>query len=143
MPPCSICEPHPDPWLDSPLLSKRDEQENANNISQIEKRKPNVATMGSKEFTICGVAYWPLQPYKYPSFPNQASFPWDGIQKGKWDTISKYWGNTSASCTSWNAGKVMPADTTYIPDGFGGSKPVRPQYETEHPFEGQLIPDFF
>ncbi|KAH0528005.1 hypothetical protein TsFJ059_002919 [Trichoderma semiorbis] len=143
MPPCSICEPHPDPWLDSPFIFKRDGQDSANNFSQIEKRKPNVATMGSKEFTVCDMTYWPLQPYKYPSFPNQASFPWDGIQNGKWDTVSKYWGNTSASCTNWNAGKVMPADTTYIPDGFGASKPVRPQYETEHPFEGQLIPDFF
>ncbi|PKK46869.1 hypothetical protein CI102_8377 [Trichoderma harzianum] len=121
MPPCSICESHPDPWLDSPFLKE----------------------MSRTEFTVCEMTYWPLQPYKYPSFPNQASFPWDGIQNGKWDTVSKYWGNTSASCTNWNAGKVMPADTTYIPDGFGGSKPVRPQYETEHPFEGQLIPDFF
>ncbi|KAK4069890.1 CAZyme family GH18 [Trichoderma aggressivum f. europaeum] len=143
MPPCSICEPHPDPWLDSQTILRRDEQANTDWFSQIDKRKPNVASMGFKKISICKSDYLPKQPYKYPSFPNQATFPWDGIQNGKWDTVSKYWGNTSASCTNWNAGNVMPADTIYIPNGLGGSIPVRPPYETEHPFEGQLIADFF
>ncbi|KAL6690469.1 glycoside hydrolase family 18 protein [Trichoderma pleuroticola] len=143
MPPCPICEPHPDPWLDSQTILRRHEQVDTDWLSQIDKRKPRVASMGFKKISICKKDYLPKQPYKYPSFPNQASFPWDGIQNGKWDTISKYWGNASASCTNWNAGNVMPADTIYIPNGLGGSIPVRPPYETEHPFEGQLISDFF
>ncbi|GFP57664.1 hypothetical protein TASIC1_0009000100 [Trichoderma asperellum] len=94
---------------------------------------------GGKYVTYCTNTYTTIPAYYYPAFPKNASWDWDNIQGGWWDSIAKYYGNGSADCTDWNILRKVTADTITPP----GGKPIRCDYQTEHVFEGQLIGIFF
>ncbi|KAI0190613.1 glycoside hydrolase family 18 protein [Astrocystis sublimbata] len=80
-------------------------------------------------------SFWLNMGGKYPPFPKNPSWPWDGIQNGLYDPISRYWGNDSAICSDWTVSQSSMADHT--------AALQRREYNTEHVFEGQLIGDFF
>ncbi|KAH0499712.1 hypothetical protein TgHK011_006887 [Trichoderma gracile] len=104
----------------------------------LQKRIPGIATMSPKSVKICGIDSSPSSDYFYPAFPASARNPWDGIQQGRWDSISRYWGNSSADCVDWTAAQLTVADADRTPVGVFRSK-----YQTEHVFEGQMISIFF
>lgn len=64
----------------------------------LEKRVNGTATKSPKKLTVCGKRVSPLSAFYYPAFPADSTFLWDGIDQGRWDPISRYWGNISASC---------------------------------------------
>ncbi|KAM0553403.1 hypothetical protein ACHAPJ_007417 [Fusarium lateritium] len=80
--------------------------------------------------------------YGYPGFPQDGRWQWEGIEGGRWDSISRYWGNTSMSCSDWSVRSLQPHDTAWVSHG-GQLQEVRAAYQTEHVFEGQIIGDFF
>ncbi|KFY47830.1 hypothetical protein V496_10420 [Pseudogymnoascus sp. VKM F-4515 (FW-2607)] len=105
----------------------------------LDERVDGTATNGVKQLAICKIKnIRTRQITNYPSFPAIASYGWDGIENGKWDSISRYWGNASASCSDWTVTQLQNHDTTTTPSGI-----VRSNYQTEHVFEAQLIADFF
>ncbi|CAG8071629.1 unnamed protein product [Penicillium olsonii] len=106
--------------------------------NSLEKRVWGTAGRGEKEVTMCGKKTYARTPGTYPQFPEDPNAPWAGIQKGKWDPISRWWGNTSSHCGIWNVGPKQDFDTEYTPQGV-----QRSMYQTEHVFEGQLVGDFF
>ncbi|KAM3426153.1 hypothetical protein NHJ13734_009626 [Beauveria thailandica] len=112
----------------------------------LEKRKPRAVNRYSKKVTVCGTAQTDNfalgSPYQYPGFPNDNQKAWDGILNGKYDPISRYWGNSSSSCALWGVRGLAKADTTWV-NNAGVVKEVRAPYATEHVYEGQLIGDFF
>jgi chitinase len=93
-----------------------------------------VATMSSKVVTACGTGssnqYWltARSGYGYPAFPANPKNDWDGIENGRWDTISKYWGNTSSICTNWETGALQPHDTAWV-----NGVEVRDRYQSIYP----------
>ncbi|KAJ6032766.1 hypothetical protein N7540_003498 [Penicillium herquei] len=113
--------------------------------STLTKRGSGSASITHKDVTICDKLLSLRGDGQYPAFPVAANWPWDGIQNGKWDSISRYWGNSSESCTSWSVAKRATADEVWVAPTI--TAPVgcmaRAQYQTEHVFEGQLIGDFF
>ncbi|KAJ5629565.1 hypothetical protein N7528_003222 [Penicillium herquei] len=114
--------------------------------SNLTKRESGSASITRKDVTVCQEPPISLGgDGQYPAFPIAADWPWDGIQNGKWDSISRYWGNSSESCTSWSVAKRATADEVWVAPTItvpvGSMK--RAQYQTEHVFEGQLIGDFF
>ncbi|KAL7895963.1 glycoside hydrolase family 18 protein [Trichoderma sp. TUCIM 5745] len=105
----------------------------------LEKRANGTATLSPKTIKVCGVSkIRSRSAYYYPAFPADATYIWENIDQGRWEPISRYWGNTSASCTNWAAGQLTVADVEYTPAGK-----YRAKYQTEHVFEGQLISIFF
>lgn len=136
---------HPSPALPLSEDSIGDVSDSSNALSApLSKRGPGKATMGSKYIRACGTDYPPVADSRYPSFPYDPTWPWDGIENGRWDSISKYWGNSSSSCQLWYATALSKADKTLIPGPGGGPGTWhRASYQTEHVFEGQLISDFF
>ncbi|KZN93935.1 hypothetical protein EN45_041220 [Penicillium chrysogenum] len=114
-------------------------------ISHLHRRLNGIATISPKKVTVCSDKWWADGGGLYPAFPALAANSWDGIQNGKWDSISRYWGNSSDSCTSWGVFEKTLADEVWVgpsPNHPSGSM-QRAQYQTEHVFEGQLIGDFF
>ncbi len=89
------------------------------------------ATLSIKEVTVCDGPKEKLGGtrgrYKYPAFPLSHLNQWDGIQNSKWDAVSRYWGNSSASYSNWGVGKLQPADTVTVP-GMGS---VRAPYQSK------------
>ncbi|EWY82850.1 hypothetical protein FOYG_14938 [Fusarium oxysporum NRRL 32931] len=72
------------------------------------------------------------------------TMPWEGIKKGRWISISRYWGNSPVICNFWGVAAMNPADTVIVTDPTTGvTSKVRADYQTEHVFEGQVIGDFF
>ncbi|KAF4336894.1 bacteriodes thetaiotaomicron symbiotic chitinase, partial [Fusarium beomiforme] len=136
IPPCESCMPAVDvggPWPGD--LSS----------FHLEKRVNGKATKSPKPITIGGgrAILW-NRPYLYPAFPADATWDWENIEQNRWDPISRYWGNTSMSCSDWSIDGLRPHDTAWIPDPSGnGMMTVRAAYQTEHVFEAQLIGDFF
>ncbi|CEJ93482.1 hypothetical protein VHEMI09064 [[Torrubiella] hemipterigena] len=121
-----------------------DDDNDALDENEFDRRGIGEATLSPKVVKVCGATYRPKKNARYPAFPKNPGWPWDGIENGRWDTISKYWGNSSASCTNWGASGLPSHDKTYIPrTGFTSGGWVRADYQTEHVFEGQLIGDFF
>ncbi|CAM1509829.1 Fc.00g001640.m01.CDS01 [Cosmosporella sp. VM-42] len=116
-----------------------DDANNNDTYHQLQKRVSGKATLSHKKVSICKGKYDAGLEYRYPAFPADSSFPWDGIENGQWDTISRYWGNATGDCADWAVAKLQPADTANV----GGGVTVRWKYNTEHVFEGQLIGDFF
>ncbi|EHK22022.1 glycoside hydrolase family 18 protein [Trichoderma virens Gv29-8] len=148
MPPCdpNICEQRAGEWPSTSTNLKREEGDlEVGSEHAISKRDAGEATITPKKAKFCGKDVWANTPYNYPSFPKDDTWPWEGIQQGRWDSISRYWGNSSGLCQSWAVGKIQPADVTYIPkrNGLPGYEATRSSYQTEHVFEGQLIGDFF
>ncbi|ATY61069.1 glycoside hydrolase family 18 [Cordyceps militaris] len=110
------------------------------------KRGTRPIYLYSKRVSICpdadGEKIGLLAPYQYPGFPNDHKKPWEGILSGKYDSISRYWGNSSSVCSVWSVRGLAKADTTWV-NNAGVVKQVRASYATEHVYEGQLIGDFF
>ncbi|TQW02709.1 bacteriodes thetaiotaomicron symbiotic chitinase [Cordyceps javanica] len=107
--------------------------------SALASRKSGTATLSYKWVQVCGADRFTLRaPYRYPAFPAQCTYPWDHIENNKWDSIARYWGNSSMSCDNWSTMALQDADQRDI-----GGKMCRAKYNTEHVFEAQLISDFF
>ncbi|CAG8939269.1 unnamed protein product [Penicillium salamii] len=106
--------------------------------NSLEKRIWGKAGTGKKKVTMCGMKDYARSPGIYPQFPEDPNAPWAGIQNGAWDSISRWWGNTSSLCNVWNVGALQNFDTDITPVGVR-----RSMYQTEHVFEGQLVGDFF
>ncbi|KAF9784244.1 hypothetical protein IL306_007712 [Fusarium sp. DS 682] len=109
----------------------------------VEKRVNGKATISAKTIKIYDDDFEVLNKFRYPAFPQEASFAWEGIERGKWDSISRYWGNTSLDCSDWSVDALQPADKAWVVDTSGNLVQVRAAYQTEHVFEGQLIGMFF
>ncbi|KAF6515930.1 hypothetical protein HZS61_004671 [Fusarium oxysporum f. sp. conglutinans] len=84
--------------------------------------------LSHKEITVCdkkdlksGLGY------RYPAFPADVNKPWDGADGGKWDSISRYWGNASADCSDWTILKKATADVVHVGNGVT----QRADYESE------------
>ncbi|EGX92282.1 bacteriodes thetaiotaomicron symbiotic chitinase, putative [Cordyceps militaris CM01] len=60
---------------------------------------------------------------KYPAFPATCTYPWDHIENNKWDSIARYWGNSSMSCDNWSTTALQDADERDI-----GGKMCRAKY---------------
>lgn len=99
------------------MLEDEDEQDHV-----LEKRVNGTATLSPKTVRVCGDKIRPRTAFYYPAFPADAPFPWDGIDQGRWDPISRYWGNVSASCTNWAAGQLNVADVEHTPAGIHRAK---------------------
>ncbi|KAF5626368.1 glycosyl hydrolase family 18 [Fusarium tjaetaba] len=115
---------------------------------KLHRRKFGSATMFTKEVSVCPDTTNDKEglrsPYQYPAFPGDPLNPWEGIQKGKWDSVSRYWGNTSHFCHWWGVKGLSNADKVWAKDKVTGVvAQVRADYQTEHVFEGQVIGDFF
>lgn len=82
-------------------------------------------SVAGKPFTVCGKKSHTKNRYRYPPFPANAAQPWDGIDSGKWDPISRYWGNASEICSVWDVDAFQPADKVDI-----GQGPVRANYQS-------------
>ncbi|KAJ6001245.1 hypothetical protein N7522_006472 [Penicillium canescens] len=164
---CDSCDEIPSgtwPWVDyvDISISKREDAEGTSEDvqpshdhgvshghhghSHLHRRVSGKATLSEKKVTVCDdYKWWVDGDGRYPAFPRDAQNPWDGIDNGKWDSISRYWGNSSESCTSWAVFENPVADKVWV--GPSLLNPLgsmeRAQYQTEHVFEGQLIGDFF
>ncbi|KAJ5175398.1 uncharacterized protein N7482_001275 [Penicillium canariense] len=102
------------------------------------------ATISRKTVSLCTDKYSVGKDGRYPAFPKLADRPWDGIENGRWETISKYWGNTSESCTDWSVDAIFPHDNRSTPRGLKRARYEKlTLYTAEHVFEGQLMGDFF
>lgn len=95
--------------------------------SSLLPRASGVATIPGKDVTVCNnVKLYLTQPYSYPAFPSDAGFPWDGIQNGKWDSIPRYYGNSSDVCSDWGPFAKPTADIVYT-----GTQPFRADYQSK------------
>ncbi|RBA18191.1 chitinase [Fusarium proliferatum] len=115
---------------------------------KLHRRRIGSASMLTKEVSVCPDTTNDKEglqsPYQYPAFPKDPFWPWEGIQKGKWDSVSRYWGNTSDFCHWWGVKGLSNADKVWVKDKVTGVvSQVRADYQTEHVFEGQVIGDFF
>ncbi|KAK6215153.1 chitinase [Colletotrichum tabaci] len=143
MPGCDWCTKPDGKWPGSRIPTRRDILHNATDIIDnekegeedgdneeglnfFEKRRPGFATPSTKPVSICGEKHWGVREARYPAFPADATYPWEGIENGRWDSISKYWGNGSAVCSDWSVKQLSQADTEYI-DGSG--IPARSPYD--------------
>lgn len=160
IPNCDSCNPDDGTWPGVTIIGKRGEEVVGNDTlvgdlawdsdaedeeeeygaGELSKRVYGTATISPKKVTVCGTKYWGTGNYQYPAFPAPANYPWEGIDGGVWDAISRYWGNLTADCSSWQITNRAQADTVRL--GSNGAT-VRAKYQTEHVFEGQLIGDFF
>lgn len=145
MPKCDACNPTDNSdgsWPGVGIrLTERDEKDlneavglDADGLAHPGERRPGVATMSAKKVTACvapgGISrFWVNDPYWYPAFPANPDNPWDGIQQGRWDAISKYWGNTSISCSNWSTAGLTSHDTAWV-NGPNGLEEVRDVYQS-------------
>ncbi|KAF6785553.1 chitinase [Colletotrichum sojae] len=134
MPPCEWCTKSDGPWPGSGIRKKRDEYHNDTDVldhrnameideeiedddddglGTLDKRAWGTATPSSKGVSVCGRKVRTFANSNYPPFPRDASFPWEGIDNGEWDDISRYWGNGSAVCSDWSIKQLQQADTIY------------------------------
>ncbi|EWZ93951.1 hypothetical protein FOWG_06589 [Fusarium oxysporum f. sp. lycopersici MN25] len=97
-----------------------------------------------KGVSVCGKRYKHIRKqdspqYRFPQFPKDVTKVWDGADGGAYDSISRYWGNSSADCTDWSIGRKPTRDQTHIGNGVF----VPSAYQTEHVYEGQNLGQFF
>ncbi|KAJ4152982.1 hypothetical protein LMH87_009497 [Akanthomyces muscarius] len=108
-------------------------------VHQLVPRASGTATLGNKMGRLCSKPRVSLGGNgRYPSFPADASFPWNGIDNHRWDSIPRYWGNATGTCDDWTVKKWSTHDTRWVNGAF-----ERAKYQTEHVFEAQIIADFF
>lgn len=100
--------------LEEPLEFEEEEFESSETSHQLEKRKHGEAGRGPKWVSICDKRDYARGPGTYPQFPEDPNAPWVGIQNGKWDPISRWWGNTSSLCSDWSVGALQDADKEII-----------------------------
>ncbi|KAL3479632.1 hypothetical protein BJX99DRAFT_255358 [Aspergillus californicus] len=152
IPGCTSCD-RSDGVYPGPLVRvstrRRDEvetvgvEEEEEDVHVLIPRINGQATKSSKNVKACDSPYWLGGDWRYPAFPSFPSYDWEGIENGAWDSISRYWGNISDSCSSWTAAARIVPDNRWAVDSNGKSIEIRADYQTEHVFEGQLIGDFF
>ncbi|KAJ5388880.1 class v protein [Penicillium cosmopolitanum] len=133
---CDSCEEIPSgtwPWVDyvDLSISKREDAELPNEEfqpshhhgfshehhahSELHRRVSGLVTLSRKKVSVCGDEKWYVDGNgRYPAFPKDAQRPWDGIENGRWDTISRYWGNSSQSCTNWAVFEKPVADRVWV-----------------------------
>jgi chitinase len=117
------------------VIYKRNLEANSTN-ELVERDTPTRGTDGyprlsKKSVTVCNrLVKGADDDGRYPAFPKKASYGWDGIENGRWDTISKYWGNSSESCWNWGVTDLFPHDKRAIPTDEGGGL-VRADYESK------------
>lgn len=143
-PPCATCNPDDGIWPGSLVAVGRSIGEGSGNDDEVlegdeasgeyhrlEKRVRGTATTGVKTLKICSSRGNPdirtRKNTNYPSFPANAFFPWDGIQNGQWDGISRYWGNKTADCSDWSVVKLATHDTIVVPTITGD---IRAKYQS-------------
>ena len=153
IPYCESCNPDDGTWpggVSSPLKTRGEApapngtlpEEADYERTRLTKRSYGKATLLHKPAKVCGSRFSSYgRDYRYPAFPAAANYPWEGIQGGKWDSISRYWGNSSSVCSNWGVTNLARADVVNLGPMNGGV--VRAKYQTEHVFEAQLISDFF
>lgn len=95
-----------------------------------EKRpRPGFPGLSDKKVRVCGERYYDRLDGRYPAFPKNTSWPWNGIEGGRYDGISRYWGNSSEFCSDWGVAAIDPADERAIPLIKGGGL-TRADYES-------------
>lgn len=135
MPACDTCNPDDGTWPGTTItinLKERstdepqdDEIDGSKEYHILDTRASGTATLSPKPLTVCGQRLNSRGDNRYPSFPAKASWPWDGIENGRWDSISRYWGNESAVCSDWSVTWLTNADTVYI-----GTTASRAKYQS-------------
>lgn len=99
-------------------------------FATLDERKPGTATLSSKLISICDVKLEENGRSRYPAFPDDSNNPWDAIENGRWNSISRYWGNSSAGCASWAVAALTTADTSYVKKA-GFTKKTRARYQSK------------
>jgi hypothetical protein len=105
-------------------------------VHQLHRRKDGTATMIKKAVSVCprkkkektGLG----SPYKYPAFPADPKYQWEGIQGGAWDSISRYWGNSSSICSFWGVAGLTVADREWVTDATGARSNNRAVYQSAY-----------
>ncbi|KAH6953855.1 hypothetical protein BKA56DRAFT_625507 [Ilyonectria sp. MPI-CAGE-AT-0026] len=113
------------PWpgaLSGNPVSARGESTDDGDLSSLDERAwdPNnpTAYLSAKGVAVCpnisgaGKKYKVHGAYRYPSFPEDSARVWEGIENNRWGSISRYWGNTSSSCSDWTRGLRTPMATS-------------------------------
>ena len=139
-PACDTCNPDDGTWPGTIILASRSDERgddvHANSTSSnkhgqeyhlLNARVSGTATLSPKALNVCGSRLNTRGNNRYPSFPANVNWPWDGIEQGRWDGISKYWGNDSATCSDWGVTALNTADTTYV----SSSTAVRSKYQSK------------
>lgn len=106
--------------------------------SGLARRESGKATLLTKDVTVCPDNSMDSSEYKfrmtgdgkYPAFPAPAGNPWDGIEQGKWDAITTYWGNKTAICSDWSTVSLANHDTALIGNSTG-IHTVRAKYQSK------------
>lgn len=100
------------------------EERTPGKATQIEKKVKACHVQGQAPFSVGG-------DYRYPAFPASPYSAWDGIEMGKWDSISRYWGNNSNSCSDWKTVAKQPHDQVWV-GGSSGLRQIRDKYQSTH-----------
>ncbi|KAF7557956.1 hypothetical protein G7Z17_g343 [Cylindrodendrum hubeiense] len=139
---CETCDGDDGTWPGTGVASRRDISKelaiDANpdtSYHELHQRESGSATISVKYVSICTTRFWVREPYRYPAFPADPTWPWENINSNKWEDISRYWGNASADCSNWDVTDLTTADTVNLASGTT----VRAKYQTEHVFEGQMF----
>jgi chitinase len=130
---------YPDPIVSDPFQRSVDSEEISDELQSgesseephaLEKRVPGEATLSPKKVIACDLAFSLGGDDRYPAFPAMHSSPWDGIENGRWDSISRYWGNDSADCADWSISARRTADTKWASDQTGRRVRIRANYQS-------------
>ncbi|KAM0384982.1 hypothetical protein ACHAQC_011832 [Fusarium culmorum] len=159
MPPCSKCTSEDDrdeeDWPGPNAILKRDQMEgdalpekkvggeSVDHLNDLHARA-GVVKNAWKDVYVCGKLYEAPNKrgspqYKFPQFPKDVMKVWDGVDGGIYDSISRYWGNSSADCVDWSIGAKRTRDQTHVGNGVF----LPSAYQTEHVYEGQNLGQFF
>lgn len=102
----------PDPDLSFGLVETR------NGIMQRSELVSGIATISRKQISLCpSVAKEKVNGPKYPAFPRDPGWPWEGIEGGQWQGIVSYIGNNSENCAIWTVDLIQPADKRILTRG--------------------------
>ena len=136
MPPCEHCQPDQG-WPfpagtgatqdDNPTRVRLEDSEDLEDDWTPMPLASGTATLTAKMVSVCNEKYYVDGKYKYPAFPKNADWPWENIENGEWDSISRYWGNASADCSDWTTAQLSKADK----DDIGNGHKVRSHYESK------------
>jgi chitinase len=129
IPPCSTCT-HLDPMGEWPgpsvVIMKRGEdqsqgEEDQHDESELHSRARTKKTIGLdyKDVKVCGDSAILKRnkdslSWRFPQFFKDVTKQWDGADGGIYDSISRYWGNSSADCADWSIERRTTRDVTHI-----------------------------
>lgn len=148
IPNCESCNPddETDGYWPGNIFIKRDATGNETDLDlldddefiggdsyhKLEERVPGVATLSYKKVRVCGTRYWGTGDYRYPAFPLSPNNPWETTANSAYvNGISKYWGNSSDSCSNWGVTNKLTADTVIIPSSSVTPTRVRAKYQSK------------